>query len=136
MELKGKNVIIAGLGTTGKSLVPFLTARGARVTVSDLRRKEAFGAELVALEPYNVRWDLGGHTEALFTAADLVIVSPGVPIGIPAIAVATAKGVPVMGEIELAARFLTTPMAAITGTNGKSTTVNLLGHLAETAGIP
>ncbi len=135
MELNGKKVVIAGLGTTGRSLVPFLTARGARVTVSDRRPKEHFGAELTALEPYNVRWDLGGHTAALFTGADLVIVSPGVPIAIPAIAAASAGGVPVMGEIELAARFLTTPMAAITGTNGKSTTVSLLGHLAETAGL-
>jgi len=82
-----------------------------------------------------VRWELGGHDAATFTAADLVVMSPGVPT-LPEMVAARAAGVEVIAEIELAYRFLDpgATLIAITGTNGKSTTTALTGKLCESSG--
>jgi UDP-N-acetylmuramoylalanine--D-glutamate ligase len=78
-----------------------------------------------------VRFDCGGHDAALMAAADLVAISPGIALDVPAVAGAMAAGVPVLGEIEIAARELAAPMIAITGTNGKSTTTCLVGEILQ-----
>jgi UDP-N-acetylmuramoylalanine--D-glutamate ligase len=82
-----------------------------------------------------VRVELGGHTPATFTDADLIVLSPGVPADQPAIDSARARGIPVIGEIELASRWLRGRIIAITGTKGKSTTTALTGRILETAGF-
>ena len=78
---------------------------------------------------------LGGHRDATFTAADLIVLSPGVPPEQPAVAAARTRGVPVIGEIELASRWLRGRVIAITGTKGKSTTTALTGRMLEAAGF-
>jgi UDP-N-acetylmuramoylalanine--D-glutamate ligase len=103
---------------------------GAAVTVTDARPAGALEPALAALAGLPVRRALGGHDQAHFTGADLLVVSPGVPLAIPPLAAARAAGVPTWAEVELAARFLgDVPLVAITGTNGKSTTTALCGAL-------
>jgi UDP-N-acetylmuramoylalanine--D-glutamate ligase len=129
-RLKGKNVTVVGLARSGVAAARLAAREGARVTVTDRRGEAELGAPLAALGGAAARRVLGRHDPADFEGADLVVVSPGVPLAIPEIVRARARGVPVWGEIELGARFLgTTPVVAITGTNGKSTTTALAGAL-------
>ncbi len=127
-DYTGKQVIVIGAGRTGCSLVRYLLARDAIVTLSDARRLEEISipGEFAAA---GVRLDLGGHTAALFAQADLVAVSPGVPLDLPALHAARLHNVPILGEIEIASRELKQPLAAITGTNGKSTVTTLMGDM-------
>lgn len=129
-ELKGRKVTVVGLAKSGVAAAKLLAREGAAVTVTDRRSAAEAQAPLAALEGVPVRQALGGHDEADFTGADLVVVSPGVPMAIPPIQAARRAGVPVWAEVELAARFLgDVPIVAITGTNGKSTTTALTGAL-------
>jgi UDP-N-acetylmuramoylalanine--D-glutamate ligase len=108
----------------------FCALRGAAVTVTD-RSAE------VAREgmPPTISWELGGHRRETFTSADLIVVSPGVP-EIDELRAAREQGVPITGEIELAARFIKAPIVAVTGTNGKSTVTALAGEIARHTGRP
>ncbi|WP_320361259.1 UDP-N-acetylmuramoyl-L-alanine--D-glutamate ligase [Syntrophotalea acetylenica] len=126
----GKHVIVVGAGCTGLGLARFFLDRGADVTLSDSRRREDIGG-VDELAARGVRFDCGGHDAALMAAADLVAISPGIALDVPAVAGAMAAGVPVLGEIEIAARELAAPMIAITGTNGKSTTTCLVGEILQ-----
>jgi UDP-N-acetylmuramoylalanine--D-glutamate ligase len=126
----GKHVIVVGAGCTGLGLARFFLDRGADVTLSDSRRREDIGG-VEELAARGVRFDCGGHDAALMAAADLVAISPGIALDVPAVAGAMAAGVPVLGEIEIAARELVAPMIAITGTNGKSTTTCLVGEILQ-----
>ncbi|HET9552499.1 MAG TPA: UDP-N-acetylmuramoyl-L-alanine--D-glutamate ligase, partial [Anaeromyxobacteraceae bacterium] len=128
-ELKGKRITVVGLARSGVAAARLCLREGAAVTVTDARPAAALEPALAALGP-SARRVLGGHDETDFTGADLVVVSPGVPMRLAPIAAARAAGVPVWGEVELAARFLgDVPLVAITGTNGKSTTTALAGAL-------
>jgi UDP-N-acetylmuramoylalanine--D-glutamate ligase len=129
-ELKGRKVTVVGLAKSGVAAARLCAREGAAVTVTDRRAERDLGGPLAALEGVPVRRALGGHDRADFEGADLVVVSPGVPLSIPEIRAARARSVPVWGEVELAARFLDgAPVVAITGTNGKSTTTALAGAL-------
>ncbi|MDY0262625.1 MAG: UDP-N-acetylmuramoyl-L-alanine--D-glutamate ligase [Syntrophotalea acetylenica] len=123
-------MIVVGAGCTGLGLARFFLDRGADVTLSDSRRREDIGG-VDELAARGVRFDCGGHDAALMAAADLVAISPGIALDVPAVAGAMAAGVPVLGEIEIAARELAAPMIAITGTNGKSTTTCLVGEILQ-----
>jgi UDP-N-acetylmuramoylalanine--D-glutamate ligase len=129
MDLRGKKVVVVGLGLTGPAVAKFCLRRGARVIVTDKK------ADKVALD--GVEWELGGHKLETFTSADLVVMSPGVPT-LPEMRAAREAGVEVIAEIELAYRFLDpgATLIAITGTNGKSTTTALTGKLCEASGRP
>ncbi len=128
-DLGGKKVTVVGLAKSGVAAARLCSREGARVTVTDRRPAADLEAQVAALGP-GVRLALGGHDRADFEGADLVVVSPGVPLSIGEIAAARARAVPVWGEVELGARFLgATPVVAITGTNGKSTTTALTGAL-------
>jgi len=118
-----------GLAKTGVASVRFLAQRGALVTATDLRDEAALAGVLQELAGLPIRFVLGQHEEADFTHSDLVVVSPGVPQEHPLLVKAHAAGVPVITEIELASRFITAPLVAITGTNGKTTTTTLAGEL-------
>jgi UDP-N-acetylmuramoylalanine--D-glutamate ligase len=123
-------VTVVGLARSGVAAARLCAREGARVTVTDRRTEAELADPLAALEGVTLRRALGGHDRSDFEGADLVVVSPGVPLAIPEIALARARDVPVWGEVELAARFLPgTPIVAITGTNGKSTTTALAGAL-------
>jgi UDP-N-acetylmuramoylalanine--D-glutamate ligase len=126
-DYQHKQVIVVGAGRSGIGLARYFAARGAVVTLSDRRSREQLPA-LAPLASEGVQFDLGGHSESLFAAADLIALSPGVPAEIPAIAAAAAKGIAVLGEIEIAWRELPLPLVAITGTNGKSTVTTVMGE--------
>ena len=137
MELDGKRVVVVGLAQTGIAVARFCAARGARVTVTDPKPADQLAARMRQLDGVSVRWELGGHDEASFTGADLVVMSPGVP-PLAETRAARAAGVEVIAEIELAYRFLHpgATLLAITGTNGKSTTTALTGALCAASGRP
>ncbi len=126
-------VLVVGLGKTGMSCARFLARRGAAVAVTDTRL-EPPGLEAIRRELPDVALFLGGFDRSAFAAAELVVVSPGVSVEEPAIREARARGVPVLGDVELFARSAQAPVAAITGSNGKSTTTMLLGEMARIAG--
>lgn len=135
-QLEGKRVLVVGLARTGIASALFCAERGARVTASE-EQPEAKVAEAAAkLRAAGVTLELGGHRRETFLAQDLIVSSPGVPYGAPLLAAARAQGIPVWSEIELAWRFLRGRLVAITGSNGKTTTTALTGHLLETAGVP
>ena len=136
MELKNKRVLVVGLGKSGKSAALFLRERGAQVTVSDSRSAEALAGEIPALLDAGVMVETGGHGLLTFRRQDLIVVSPGVPFDTPELKQARAFGLPIIGELELASRFLQGQIVAITGSNGKTTTTSLLGKIFADAGGP
>ncbi len=136
MELKGKRVLVVGMGKSGLAAALFLRRRGALVTVSDVRSAEALAKEIPALLEEGIMVEAGGHGLLTFRRQDLIVVSPGVPLDTPPLAQVKAFGIPVIGDLELAARFLEGRVLAITGSNGKTTTTVLAGAIFKEAGIP
>jgi UDP-N-acetylmuramoylalanine--D-glutamate ligase len=136
MELKGKKVLVVGLGKSGLAAALFLRRRGALVTVSDVRSAEALAKDIPALLDEGIMVEAGGHGLLTFRRQDLIVVSPGVPLNTPELAQVRSFGLPVIGELELAARFIKGRTLAITGSNGKTTTTALLGEILKEAGIP
>ncbi|MGH9308311.1 MAG: UDP-N-acetylmuramoyl-L-alanine--D-glutamate ligase [Vicinamibacterales bacterium] len=130
-SVHGQQVVVVGAARSGVAAAQLLARRGARVTLSDLREEIAEGPEL---EAAGIALELGGHTQATFGSADLIVLSPGVPPTQPLIAAARRAGVPVMGELELASRWIAGRVVAITGTKGKSTTTTLTGRMLEAGG--
>jgi len=130
VELSGKNTMVVGLGESGLAVVRFLAERGARVVVNDQRDREALGAAATEAETLGAQLVLGGHPDSAFENLDLIVVSPGVP-ALVQLDRAEQRGVPVVSEIELAARFIEAPIVAITGTNGKSTVTTLIGEMSR-----
>jgi len=130
--VEGRRVTVAGGATSGVAAAELLVRRRAVVTLSDVRREIPDGARLRA---GGVRLELGGHRVETFLSADLVVLSPGVRADQPVVAAARAAGVPVIGEVELASRWLRGRVIAITGTKGKSTTTSLAGRMLAEAGF-
>jgi len=136
MELKDKRVLVVGLGKSGVASALFLKERGARVTVSDTKSGDELRDEIPALLDQGITVETGGHGERTFHGQDLIVVSPGVPVDAPPLVQARALGETVIGEIELASRFLPGPIVAITGSNGKTTTTALVGEILTAGGRP
>ena len=134
MELAGKNFLIIGLARTGSECARFLARRGANVWVSDLRPAEDLEAEIDHLAGLDVGYRLGGQEVSWLDGIDCVIPSPGVPRENILLQRALGRSIPVLGEIELAYRFFTAPLLAVTGTNGKSTTTTLIGKIMQASG--
>jgi UDP-N-acetylmuramoylalanine--D-glutamate ligase len=135
MELKGKKVLVVGLGKSGLAAALFLRRRGTQVTVSDMRSAAALAKEIPALLEHGISVESGGHGLLTFRRQDLIVVSPGVPMDTPELVQVKAFGLPVIGELELAAQFLKGSILAITGSNGKTTTTALTGEILLAAGI-
>jgi UDP-N-acetylmuramoylalanine--D-glutamate ligase len=131
-SVDGKRVTVAGAARSGIAASELLAKRGARVTLSDTR---ADVPEAEPLRRLGVELELGGHRTETFTESDLVVMSPGVPPDQPVIRQARERGVPIIGELELASRWLRGRVVAITGTKGKSTTTELTGRILEAAGF-
>jgi UDP-N-acetylmuramoylalanine--D-glutamate ligase len=129
MELKKKSILVVGLAKTGVACARFLAAKGAQVIVTDMRSEAALSTQLAELAEYKIKLELERHDEATFLASDLIVVSPGVPMDLPQLVAAQQSGVEIISEVELASRFIDAPLAAITGTNGKTTTTTLLGAI-------
>jgi UDP-N-acetylmuramoylalanine--D-glutamate ligase len=134
LDLKNKRVLVVGLGKSGVASALFLQERGARVTVSDAKTENELRGEIPQLLDKGIAVESGGHGERTFRGQDLIVVSPGVPVDVPQLAQARAQGVPVIGEIELASRFLKGHIVAITGSNGKTTTTTLAGEIIAWGG--
>ncbi|MGB5314047.1 MAG: UDP-N-acetylmuramoyl-L-alanine--D-glutamate ligase, partial [Polyangiales bacterium] len=130
MDLSGKNAMVIGLGLSGLAVVRFLADRGAHVRVNDKRDAAALGASALDAVALGAEMVLGGHPDDAFEGLDLIVVSPGVP-PLPQLEAAEARGVEVVSEVELAARFIEAPIVAITGTNGKSTVTMLIGQMCR-----
>ena len=130
--VRNKRVVVVGGARSGVSAARLLAARGARVALTDTRDAIDGQESLAAL---GVELVLGGHPPGLLTSADLVVLSPGVPLTQPMVAQARRAGVPVMGEVEMASRWLRGRVVAITGTKGKSTTTALTGRILAEAGL-
>jgi UDP-N-acetylmuramoylalanine--D-glutamate ligase len=135
-ELEGKRVLVVGLARTGETVSLFAAGYGAKVTATDEKPESALAETAAKLRAAGVRLDLGGHSQAAFFEQDLIVVSPGVPANLPALALARIAGIPVWSEVELAWRFLRGRLVGITGSNGKTTTTSLVAHILKTAGIP
>ena len=131
-SVDGQRITVVGAARSGIAAAELLVRKGARVRLSDSRTELAEGGRLAAL---GIELELGGHDAGQLAQADLVVMSPGVPLEQPAIAAARAAGVPVIGEIELASRWLQGRVIAITGTKGKSTTTALVGQMLRRAGF-
>jgi len=136
MNLEGKRVTVVGLGLSGSALVKLLAARGALVGVSEARPQTGFEHWLKINASLLERTEFGGHTEAFLVSSDLVVLSPGVRPDLAPVAAAAQRGVSIVGELEVALDGCPARVAAVTGTNGKTTTTALLGHLLATAGVP
>src|SRR5260370_25757064 len=136
MDLNGKRVLVVGLGKSGVASALFLKAHGARVTVSDTKTGDEPKREIPVRRDHGITAETGGHGERTFRGQDLIVVSPGIPLDGPALGQARALGGSVIGEIELAARFLRGPIVAITGSNGKTTTTTLTGEVMTAGGFP
>ncbi len=133
-QAKAPKTLIVGLGKTGLSVARYLRAQGVSVAVTDSRANPP-GMEQARLEMPDTALFTGGFDPDAFAAAELLVVSPGVPVSEPLVAQAVARGAPVIGDIELFAQAVRAPVVAITGSNGKSTVTSLLGQMARLAGV-
>src|SRR5580692_679224 len=136
IELAAKKVLVVGLARTGIATALFCAERGAHVTATEGRPETELAETAAKLRAAGVELELGGHRPDTFAEQDLIVPSPGVSPMMPALAAARAIGVPVWSEIELAWRFLRGRLICVTGSNGKTTTTSLIGHILETAGLP
>src|ERR1700753_560653 len=135
MELKGKKILVVGLGKSGLAAALFLRRRGAQVTVSDLRSAQALSKEIPSLLEAGILVEAGGHGLLTFRRQDLIVVSPGVPMDTPELVQVRGFGLPIIGELELASQILKGRVLAITGSNGKTTTTALTGEILAAAGM-
>ncbi len=129
MDVKGKRVLVVGMGKSGVASALFLADHGARVSVSDTKSEEELHHEIPQLLDRGIGVEAGYHGERTFKEQELIVISPGVPYDVPQLVQARSAGIPVIGEIELAARYLKGHIIAITGSNGKTTTTALTGEI-------
>jgi len=134
-RLLGARVVVVGAARSGVALAKFLVSRQARVVLTDVRKADELGPDVAALGREGVTLELGGHPRESFLSADLIAVSPGVPLSIPPLVEARGRKVRVAAEVEIASWFLKGIVIGITGTNGKSTTTALTAHILAHAGL-
>jgi len=134
MELKAKKVAVIGIGKTGLATARFLAGREARIAVTDAKPISAWGEASAALDNLHADLTVAPYGSEILTDTDLVVPSPGIYPDNPILVEAVRRGIPVLSELELAWRFLKTPLVAITGTNGKTTVTSLIGEILRVAG--
>lgn len=135
MYLRNKKVTVVGLGNSGISSAELLKKKGALVRVTDNNDSEDIRKNAKFLEEKHVTVEIGKHTEPFLSRTELVVVSPGVEESSLPIRYATERNIPIISELELGYLFCKGPILAVTGTNGKSTVVSLLGEIFREAGI-
>jgi UDP-N-acetylmuramoylalanine--D-glutamate ligase len=128
-KFKGKRVLVVGFGLSGVAVARYMAKQGAKVTVTDSKQKSELMDSVNACADLKIEYELGRHNNKTFHTAELIVVSPGVPLNLKPIEEARELKVPITNEIELAASALKEPLIAITGTNGKTTTTTLLGEM-------
>lgn len=134
MKLGNKRILVVGMARSGIAAAELIMRHGAKPVLSDQKKEDAFGTELDVLRGTACEFRLGEDAVALLDGVDGMVISPGVPIDAPLVLAAKEKGVPVVGELELAWSLLQGDMLAISGTNGKTTTTTLVGRIFENAG--
>lgn len=134
-HLQKKHILVVGMGMTGLALAGFLGEKAERVTLVDSDPTKGSSPEAGKIRQMGMDVEVGPHRPALFLDSDLILISPGVPHDMAPIKRAMETGVPVMGEIEFAGRYIREPVVAVTGTNGKTTTTALLGEMLARSGI-
>ena len=134
-SVAGRRVVVMGAARSGIAAASLLAERGAHVTLTDLRPSLSDADDADRLRGRGVELELGGHRPETLAGAGLIVLSPGVPLSQPALATARRAAVPIMGEVELASRWLRGRIIAITGTKGKSTTATLAGRMLDAGGL-
>jgi UDP-N-acetylmuramoylalanine--D-glutamate ligase len=135
LEIADKNILVVGLGISGIAATRFLSTRGASVTVTDIAGEQKLGDHALQIREMGVKMELGQHRLETFENSDLIVLSPGVPHTLLPIKRAQEKGIAVWSEIELASKFIQQPIVAVTGTNGKTTTTELIGNMLKSSGL-
>jgi UDP-N-acetylmuramoylalanine--D-glutamate ligase len=130
-RIKGKNISVLGMARSGIACAKLLKKTGAEVFVSEVKNKEALIQETKQLSEMGIEFETGGHTPDVLTETDFVIVSPGIPPDIPILVKAQEMGIPVFSEIEVAFWLTDARIVGITGSNGKTTTVTLVGQMLK-----
>lgn len=133
---RGRRVAVVGMARSGRAAARLLARHGASVVATDLKSAEALGLGLDEWRESGIELRLGEDGTAALAGAEAAVVSPGIPKTAPVLVEAKRLGVPLLGELELASRFARASIAAVTGTNGKSTTVTVLGQLLDGLGVP
>jgi len=133
MDFRGQRATVIGLAREGTALARFLAESGAAVTVSDIKSREELSESIEALASLPIRFALGGHPTDILEA-DVVFVSPGVPLEVPILAEVRKQGIPISSETRLFAQLCPAPIVGITGSSGKTTTTALVGEMLKKAG--
>ncbi|KNZ70473.1 UDP-N-acetylmuramoylalanine--D-glutamate ligase [Thermincola ferriacetica] len=133
LNLKNKRVLVVGIGKSGLAVAGFLAGKGASVTITDKKARQDLGQAVNSL-PKKVTVAAGAYPEVTPDSFDMVVTSPGVPLTEQPLRQALERKVPLLSELELAYRFARSPVVAITGTNGKTTTTTLTGEIFKAAG--
>ena len=129
-------VTVIGAGISGLYAAKWLTKLGAEVKISELRALAELPKELIEqIAAENIFLETGHHSESIVLSSQLIVVSPGVPETIPVLKKAKSLDIPIIGEIELACRFIDIPIIAVTGTNGKSTVTSMIGEIVNVSGL-
>ncbi|RKU26031.1 UDP-N-acetylmuramoyl-L-alanine--D-glutamate ligase [Candidatus Poribacteria bacterium] len=130
-----KKITVFGANRSGIAIAILLHGNGAKISITDSRKKDELSDELRQLNELEIDFFLGGHSEDCIKDSDLIVVSPGVPLDIPILEKAKQDGIKILGELEVAARHCPAPIIAITGTKGKSTTTLLTAAILEKCNI-
>src|SRR4051812_31269928 len=134
LDVNNKRVLVVGLGKSGVASALFLKQHGAKVSVSDSKSEDQLNEHIPVLLDNGISVETGSHGERTFQKQDLIVISPGVPVNASALEPARKMGIPIIGEVELASRYLKGKLIAITGSNGKTTTTALAGEVVATGG--
>ncbi len=135
IDLNNKRVTVIGAARSGSAVAKLLRDRGAHVFISDKDLGTAVTAQIPFFQSIGVDYEFGKHTERIYQA-DLFVISPGVPSNAPVVVEAASRGIKVVSELEAASWFCPSPIVAVTGSNGKTTTTTLTGRMFADAGKP
>jgi UDP-N-acetylmuramoylalanine--D-glutamate ligase len=134
-DLRNRRVLVLGMGKSGLAAARLAATKGARVTIADARSSDRLGTAVDAARRTGAQVHPGGHPASLVERADLIVVSPGIPGTVEPLLTARDAGIPIWGEVELAARYCRGRIIGITGSNGKSTVTSMVGAMLRGAGI-